>query len=426
MNFGYRDKEDFKDPNSIVLGTTGAFCSTDLMLVDEANKIFRIKKVTTKEINTKAGNTFMRSVKMQAMLCHPLFPRLYEINPGKRDSSEYFEYAYKIEEYIPGGTLSDHVHSRGLQKNIRNDKSISLTEQFDNFIIIYGITYALYLFHGKNIIHRDIKPDNIIITPNHKVVVIDFGFSRELVDSKCNAKFQDLTNSGSGNYAAPEISHREVNEPYDEKIDIYSLGATILYLVTEVYPSSNISEQIGKLPSVEELKPFLDIIELCISNKSQSRPSAQRLLKVVYDEAMKTLPSQYFSKFMKYVSELDTFHVTEYSVDMNCATTQILNPPATFPERGTLMNIFESAHNKRSTIDLYILHSMYYNGIGVETDIAKAAFYTSILSSFGVQDPRQNCAKYVQSSQTNINSAIKKYPYSSATLYESTVDSQGY
>ncbi|EFC38916.1 predicted protein [Naegleria gruberi] len=114
----------------------------------------------------------------------------------------------------------------------------------DNFLLMMAchISIALKYLHANNIVHRDVKPSNTMIRPFNNptsllwIVLIDFGLSFEMVKeqgecyqlSSSEGK-KTLVNENVGTYLfqAPEV-HKKQN--YDEKIDIYSLGATLLYL----------------------------------------------------------------------------------------------------------------------------------------------------------------------------------------------------
>ena len=75
------------------------------------------------------------------------------------------------------------------------------------------------MLHSNNIVHRDLKPDNLLVTPDFKVKLIDFGLSKDYTNEVL------MTKAGSTPYMAPEIFNNNV---YDEKCDIWSIGI-ILY-----------------------------------------------------------------------------------------------------------------------------------------------------------------------------------------------------
>ena len=86
-------------------------------------------------------------------------------------------------------------------------------------VIIKDICLGLKEIHNKDLIHRDLKPDNIFISEDYKVKIGDFGISKKLIGTK-HAK----TLVGTKNYTAPEIIK---GEKYSNKVDIWSLGCII-------------------------------------------------------------------------------------------------------------------------------------------------------------------------------------------------------
>ena len=86
--------------------------------------------------------------------------------------------------------------------------------------IVKGVDYL----HLQNLIHRDIKMPNILLTTNLRVKISDFGLTKELKDNiHEDEPFSNTIGVGSRDYMAPEIS----TNIYDEKVDIYSLGVLL-------------------------------------------------------------------------------------------------------------------------------------------------------------------------------------------------------
>jgi len=154
-------------------------------------------------------------------------------------------------EYISGQTLLD----------------IDLSS-FDNirlYNMILQILSAVQSAHQSGIIHRDINPNNIMITEDDTIKMIDFGISKikDLVDN--GTVFQFKTNY----YSAPEVGQN--NENASEKSDIYSVGAVIYYLLTSKEPpepemfSQTINTETGINPKI---KPILSKM---VENKKDDR-----------------------------------------------------------------------------------------------------------------------------------------------------------
>ena len=153
------------------------------------------------------------------------------------DKFEDNDNIYFILEYLPNGTLENLVKKhKDIESNIDEFEIIRIFRQ-----ILNGLKYL----HELNIIHRDIKPDNILFDKNNNAKITDFGISAPLKQypNLLNIKTELLggkTNVGHKDYSCPEIVN---GQPYDKKCDIYSLGLTIFYLMTFDLPHSSIISQ---------------------------------------------------------------------------------------------------------------------------------------------------------------------------------------
>ncbi|WP_415430266.1 protein kinase domain-containing protein, partial [Staphylococcus borealis] len=123
-------------------------------------------------------------------------------------------------EYIEGPTLSDYIKSHG---QLAPEKAIKFAEQ-----IFKGIHHA----HEKGIVHRDIKPQNIIIDRNQTLKIVDFGIAKALSET---AMTQTNHVVGTVQYLSPEQAK---GEKTGARSDIYSLGI-VLYEMLIGHPPFN-------------------------------------------------------------------------------------------------------------------------------------------------------------------------------------------
>jgi tetratricopeptide (TPR) repeat protein/tRNA A-37 threonylcarbamoyl transferase component Bud32 len=165
-----------------------------------------------------AKKMFIREGKILQQLDHPQIPKFIDYFEGE-DAELYI-----VEEYINGNSLKQEITT---QTKFTPEKVI-------NFL--NDVLPILEYLHGQNVIHRDIKPGNLIKRKeDNKFVLIDFGAIKQIVDPESNSQSKtNLTISiGSDDYAAPEQLQRkpQLNS------DIYALGMTAIQLLTGNHPS---------------------------------------------------------------------------------------------------------------------------------------------------------------------------------------------
>jgi serine/threonine protein kinase len=163
----------------------------------------------------EATDAFQREADLLSQLTHPSLPRLYEQNCK-------LEQWYLIMDFFEGETLEDY-------QNKTPNKRLLLSEVFS---IGLQLCDVLEYLHSQQppIVFRDLKPANIILAPEGKVYVIDFGIARFFKPGQS----KDTIALGSPGYAAPEQYGRVQTTP---RADIYSLGAVLHQLLTGKDPS---------------------------------------------------------------------------------------------------------------------------------------------------------------------------------------------
>ena len=152
---------------------------------------------------------FRSEAQAAAGLEHPNIVNIYDV--GSENGLHYI-----VMEYVEGITLKTYIEKKG-QLSFKEAVSIAIQ-------VGRGIEAA----HNKNIVHRDIKPQNIMISTEGKVKVTDFGIARAASSNTISSNVM-----GSVHYSSPE----QVRGGYsDEKSDIYSLGITMYEMVTGKVP----------------------------------------------------------------------------------------------------------------------------------------------------------------------------------------------
>jgi len=170
-----------------------------------------LKPEFTKDV--KFIESFRRESQAAASLVHPNIVNVYDV--GKEGNIHYI-----VMELIEGRVLSDLIKTEG---SIEIRKAVSITKQ---------IASALSLAHKSNLIHRDVKPHNILINQDGVAKITDFGIAKAVSSGTIVGK-QTETIMGSVHYFSPEQARGGY---IDEKSDIYSVGIVLYEMVTGKVP----------------------------------------------------------------------------------------------------------------------------------------------------------------------------------------------
>jgi hypothetical protein len=190
-------------------GMAQVFLARDEVLErDVAVKVLRAQYAEDEEFVER----FRREALGVASLSHPNIVQVYD-----RGVSEDGRY-YIAMEYVPGGTLKDRIVRDG---PLHHDTALALAVQ---------IAEALGAAHERGLIHRDVKPQNVLLTASGAVKVADFGIARAAAAVVISATSAVL---GTARYMSPEQAMgREVGPPSD----LYSLGVVLYEMLTGEVP----------------------------------------------------------------------------------------------------------------------------------------------------------------------------------------------
>ncbi|WP_058305875.1 serine/threonine-protein kinase [Gracilibacillus massiliensis] len=154
-------------------------------------------------------NSLVVEANMLKKLEHPALPRIYDIIETK-------DGIYVVMDYIEGESLKEKLDR---EYRVPPDDVIEWAKQ------LADVLGYLHNQEPHPIIYRDMKPDNVMLTPDGKIKLVDFGIAREYKTESST----DTTNLGTKAYAAPE---QIAGKQTDRRTDIYSLGVTLYHLVT--------------------------------------------------------------------------------------------------------------------------------------------------------------------------------------------------
>ncbi len=156
---------------------------------------------------------FRREAQNAAALNHPAIVAVYDTGEAETPNGPL---PYIVMEYVEGVTLRDIVHSEGPMPARRAIE------------VIADACQALNFSHQNGIIHRDVKPANIMISKTGAVKVMDFGIARALADSG-NSVTQTAAVIGTAQYLSPEQAS---GAQVDARSDVYSLGCVLYEILT--------------------------------------------------------------------------------------------------------------------------------------------------------------------------------------------------
>ena len=215
---------------------------------------------------------FRNESKAIAVLNHPNIVKVYDVSFG--DQIQYI-----VMEFIDGITLKEYIEQEG---TIRWQEAVHFTTQ---------ILMALECAHEKGIIHRDFKPQNIMLLQDGSIKVADFGIARFL-----QSETQTMTDKaiGSVHYIAPEQASGDY---ITDKADIYSVGVMLYEMLT------------GKLPFVADNAVSVALMQLQAKPvmPRELNPSIPRGLEQITMRAMEKNPVDRFQSAGEMLDDLDEF-----------------------------------------------------------------------------------------------------------------------
>ena len=267
----------------------GHFGSVTLVTSKLTNKLYAMKEIKSSRYKTeKQRLQIEKEIKLLENLHHPHVITYFN---SFRDQDSI----YIITEYINGGSLEDLLHD-----NIKKGKKIDEKTIWD--LIVQSLSGLLYLHEKKKIIHRDIKPDNLLLDSEGHLKISDFGVSAiksENVDDllKCHG-----TVAGPIQFMAPEVA---IGDMYDFKSDLYMLGLTFFFMLSNQLPEKKLTfgpliipipNPKAKIPDVysQDLKNFI--------NNLLQGPEKRPTTATAYNEAV----AYYSLKYLKTTSVCST------------------------------------------------------------------------------------------------------------------------
>ena len=235
---------------------------------DVAIKVFLFDKDADGEQERMKHKSFIAEASLAGKLAHPHIVEIYDavVEPGR---------SYLVMEYVPGTTLEAHADVARL---------LPVSKVVE---IIFKCIRALEYAHRHGVIHRDIKPGNLLLSESGETKVSDFGasFQQKLQDTT------QISGVGSPAYMSPEQVRLE---PLTHQTDIYSLGVTMYRLLT------------GRLPFTASTQPALTyaILNTAPQRPAMLRPELPGLLDAIVMKAMEKSPAARYQSWLDFGKDL--------------------------------------------------------------------------------------------------------------------------
>lgn len=229
------DSDFFRMEKYKILKSLGAGNSIVLLVEKDGDRYAMkiMKKKDSPEKNEISGERFLREFNILKGMNHPNIVKVY-----RYDILPDVGVPFMIMEYIDGPRLSDYIANSAMDIKLRID-------------IFKQLVSVLDYIHKLGVIHRDIKPDNIIVAKNMQVKISDFGISKT---QESSLTIMDNV-MGSPHYMAPESF--DSAKMLDYKSDIFSLGSLCYELVTchHAFPGDNVFQVMEAIKTKKPVEP---------------------------------------------------------------------------------------------------------------------------------------------------------------------------
>ncbi len=219
----------------------------------------------SKASDPKLRERFLREARTAAKLSHPNIIPIHAVE-------EIGEFVFFAMSYIEGETLTERVRRRGPLAPSEASR------------VLRDVAWALAYAHGQGVIHRDVKPDNILLENNGRVLVADFGIASVVAGAGALATGEVV---GTPEFMSPE---QALGEAVDARSDLYSLGIVGYFVCSAALPfeaekatevlAKQVTEPAPPLAAVAPLVPrrLAQALDRCLAKEPADRPDGPAAL----------------------------------------------------------------------------------------------------------------------------------------------------
>ena len=302
------------------IGKNGKKLYSSYMLINKKNnnEEYTLKQVCIKKLKNISNNideakNALRELSILSFIKHPKIIKLIDIiKPEEENFDEvYFvmnKYDFNLKQLIKSKNF-DYLNDPKYKNLIKS--------------IIQQILQGLYYLHSCKIIHRNIKPSNILITKNSLVKICDFEFAKCFDDIKYTNDNNTINQINNLDYIAPEMLTNENTGFYNEKVDIWSVGCIMLELYLRVCSYFSFAEKVEtqndhRLDWFNQLKKIFYVIGMPEEKEIERVIRNINYINLIFENMEKTeYPVRDFQELLPQIKDKDALDLLKKLLEFN-------------------------------------------------------------------------------------------------------------